>query len=42
MDTLLQNISAILEHPASLIALIAVLFAILSHLYSGACGSRRR
>ena len=33
MDTLLQNISAILEHPASLIALIAVLFAILSHLY---------
>lgn len=33
MDTLLQNISAILEHPASLIALTAVLFAILSHLY---------
>ena len=33
LDTLLQNISAILEHPTSLIALLAVLFAILSHLY---------
>ena len=33
MDTLLQNISAILEHPTSLIVLLVVLFAILAHLY---------
>ena len=33
MATLLQNISAMLEHPTSLIVLLVVLFAILAHLY---------